>query len=122
LTPDGSSSWFLPRLVGLRRAVELTLTNRVLSANEAAEVGLITRVVPDDELAAAAEEIAASLASGPSAALAASKRLLHESLTATLDAQLAREAETIATASGTPEAQEGIAAFIEKRPAAFPHA
>ena len=51
LTPDGSSSWFLPRLVGLRRALELTLTNRVLSAAEALDWGLITQVVPDDELA-----------------------------------------------------------------------
>ena len=52
LTPDGSSSWFVPRLVGVRRALELTLTNRVLSANEALDWGLITKVVPDDDVQA----------------------------------------------------------------------
>src|SRR5438094_6798225 len=80
LTPDGSSSGFLPRLVGLRRAVELTITNRVLSAAEAKEWGLITEVVPDDQLTAEAEALAARLAAGAPQALAAAKRLLHTSL------------------------------------------
>ena len=61
VTPDGSSSWFLPRLVGLKRALELTLTNRVLSANEALDLGLITRVVPDGDLEAEAQALAAHL-------------------------------------------------------------
>src|SRR5439155_12365163 len=65
LTPDGSSSWFLPRLVGLRRALELTFTNRVLSATEAREWGLITEVVADEQLAVEAEALAARLATGP---------------------------------------------------------
>ena len=95
LTPDGSSSWFLPRLVGLRRALELTLTNRVLSAAEALDWGLITQVVPDDELADAAGALAAKLAAGPAPALAAAKRLLHTSLEETLETHLAREAEAI---------------------------
>ena len=119
LTPDGSSSWFLPRLVGLRRALELTLTNRVLSAAEALDWGLITEVVPDDELTAEAEALAARLAAGPAPALAAAKRLLHTSLEETLETHLAREAEAISAASGTPEGQEGVAAFVEKRPPVF---
>jgi 2-(1,2-epoxy-1,2-dihydrophenyl)acetyl-CoA isomerase len=121
LTPDGSSSWFLPRLVGLRRALELTLTNRILSADEAETYGLITSVVPDDELAARAETMAASLAAGAPHALAAAKRLLHGSLETTLESHLAQEAEAIANASGSPEGAEGIAAFLEKRPPRFPH-
>jgi 2-(1,2-epoxy-1,2-dihydrophenyl)acetyl-CoA isomerase len=119
LTPDGSSSWFLPRLVGLRRALELTFTNRVLSAAEAQEWGLITAVVPDDQLTAEAESLATKLAAGPPQALAAAKRLLHSSLETTLESHLAREAEAIAHASGTAEGAEGIASFVEKRAPVF---
>jgi 2-(1,2-epoxy-1,2-dihydrophenyl)acetyl-CoA isomerase len=115
LTPDGSSSWFLPRMVGLRRALELTFTNRVLSAAEALEWGLVTQVVPDDELHDAAAGLAAKLAAGPARALAAAKRLLHTSLEETLETHLAREAEAISAASGTPEGIEGVAAFNDKR-------
>jgi 2-(1,2-epoxy-1,2-dihydrophenyl)acetyl-CoA isomerase len=120
LTPDGSSSWFLPRLVGLRRAIELTFTNRVLTAAEALEWGLITTVVPDDQLAAEAESLATRLAAGAPQALAGAKRLLHSSLESTLESHLAREAEAISAASGGPEGAEGIAAFVAKRPPVFP--
>jgi 2-(1,2-epoxy-1,2-dihydrophenyl)acetyl-CoA isomerase len=119
LTPDGSSSWFLPRLVGLRRALELTFTNRVLSAAEALEWGLITQVVADDELVASATALAGKLAAGPPQALAAAKRLLHTSLEDTLETHLAREAEAISAASGTSEGIEGVAAFVEKRKPVF---
>lgn len=118
-TPDGSSSWFLPRLVGLRRALELTFTNRVLSAAEALEWGLITQVVPDDGLHDAAAALATKLAAGPPWALTAAKRLLHTSLEETLETHLAREAEAISAASGTPDGIEGVAAFVEKRKPAF---
>src|ERR1041384_688377 len=67
-TPDGSSTYYLPRLVGIRRAMELYFTNRVLSAREAQEWGLITRVVPDAELAASAQGLARELAQGPTRA------------------------------------------------------
>src|SRR4029079_17864177 len=119
LAPDGSSSWFLPRLVGLRRALELNLTNRMLSAAEALDWGLVTQVVPDDELADAAGTLAAKLAKGAAPALARAKRLLHTSLEETLETHLAREAEAISSASGTPEGIEGVAAFVEKRPPVF---
>ena len=118
LTPDGSASWFLPRLVGLRRALELTLTNRVLSAAEALEWGLVTQVVPDDQLTEASEALAAQLAAGPSRAFAAAKRLLHTSFEETLEQHLAREAETIAAASQL-DGVEGVRAFVEKRQAVF---
>jgi 2-(1,2-epoxy-1,2-dihydrophenyl)acetyl-CoA isomerase len=119
LTPDGASSWFLPRLVGLRRAIELTLTNRVLSAQEALEWGLVTTVVPDDDVAATAREVATRLAAGPAGAQAGAKRLLHESSEGTLEAHLAREAEEIVAAAARPDAADGIAAFLAKRPPAF---
>src|SRR4051812_38291198 len=76
LTPDGSSSWYLTRAVGLRRALELTLTNRVLSAAEALDWGLVNRVVPDDEVESAARALAAQLAAGPTGAFGRAKRLL----------------------------------------------
>jgi 2-(1,2-epoxy-1,2-dihydrophenyl)acetyl-CoA isomerase len=116
LAPDGSSSWFLPRVVGLHRALELTLTNRVLSSAEALDWGLVTQVVPDDELADASGALAAKLAAGAAPALARAKRLLHTSLEETLEQHLAREAEAISSASATPEGIEGVAAFVAKRP------
>jgi len=119
LAPDGSSSWFLPRMVGLRRALELTLTNRVLTATEALDWGLVTKVVPDDDLADAGGALAAQLAAGAAPALARAKRLLHTSLEETLETHLAREADAISTASGTPQGIEGVAAFVEKRPPSF---
>jgi 2-(1,2-epoxy-1,2-dihydrophenyl)acetyl-CoA isomerase len=119
LTPDGSGSWMLPRLVGLRRALELTLTNRPLSADEALSEGLVTRVVPDEDLAAQAEALARTLADGPTGALGAAKRLLRESLGRDLEGQLALEASSLATAAGSDDAREGIEAFLAKRPARF---
>jgi 2-(1,2-epoxy-1,2-dihydrophenyl)acetyl-CoA isomerase len=119
LTPDGASSWFLPRLVGLRRAVELTLTNRVLSAAEALDWGLITTVVPDGDVFDEAAAAAARLAAGPTRALAAAKRLLHTSLEDTFESHLAREAEEIAAASARRDGHEGIASFVDKRPPQF---
>jgi 2-(1,2-epoxy-1,2-dihydrophenyl)acetyl-CoA isomerase len=106
-------------MVGLRRALELTLTNRVLSAAEALEWGLITQVVPDDELATAAGALASTLASGAAPALARARRLLHTSLEETLETHLAREAEAISGAAGTREGIEGVTAFVEKRAPEF---
>jgi 2-(1,2-epoxy-1,2-dihydrophenyl)acetyl-CoA isomerase len=119
LTPDGSGTWTLPRLVGLRRALELTLTNRRLSAEEAVAEGIATRVVPDDQLADEALALARNLAAGPTGALGAAKRLLRESMGRDLEAQLALETESLARAADSADSREGIAAFLEKRPADF---
>jgi 2-(1,2-epoxy-1,2-dihydrophenyl)acetyl-CoA isomerase len=119
LSPDGSSSWFLPRLIGLRRAIELTITNRVLTAAEALDWGLVNQVVPDDELQDAAAALAAKLAAGPAPSIAAAKRLLHTSLEDTLESHLAREAAEIGAVSSSKETLEGIHAFIEKRKPVF---
>ncbi|MEZ5169216.1 MAG: enoyl-CoA hydratase-related protein [Acidimicrobiia bacterium] len=115
LSPDGSSTYFLPRLVGPRRALELTLTNRVLSAGEAREWGLVTTVVPDDELAAAAEDFARRLAAGPTRSYGASKRLLRDAWNESLESQMERESEELTAAAGRPDGVEGVAAFVEKR-------
>ncbi|MCS6925460.1 MAG: enoyl-CoA hydratase-related protein [Candidatus Binatia bacterium] len=115
LTPDGSSTYFLPRLIGLRRALELTLTNRQLSAEEAQQWGIVTRVVPDASLMSEAEALAAQLASGATLALGAAKRLLHSGWSETLETQMEHETQSIAAIARTADAREGIAAFLEKR-------
>jgi 2-(1,2-epoxy-1,2-dihydrophenyl)acetyl-CoA isomerase len=119
LTPDGSSTYFLPRIVGLRRAMELTLTNRVLSAREAHEMGIVTRVVPDGELMATAEGLAKGFAEGPTRAYLGVKRLFAESATRTLEDQMELETEWIADMGRTADSSEGIASFLEKRPPKF---
>ncbi len=119
LSPDGSSTYFLPRIVGLRRAFELTLTNRVLSAQEALEWGIVTRVVPDAEVLEQSRTIAIQLAAGPTKALGASKRLLHSSFSETLETQMEHESQTIANIAHTADTREGMAAFIEKRAAKY---
>ena len=119
LTPDGSSTYFLPRLVGLRRAKELTLTNRTLSAAEALAWGLVNQVVPDAELLPAARALASELATGATLALGAAKRLLDSGLNATLETAMEDEAQTIAAMARTEDGREGMQAFLEKRPASF---
>jgi 2-(1,2-epoxy-1,2-dihydrophenyl)acetyl-CoA isomerase len=119
LSPDGSSTYFLPRIVGVRRALELALTNRVLTAREALDWGIVTRVVPDSELQGEAEALAAQLASGATRALGAARRLLHHSFTESLETQMELEAQAIADQARTRDAREGIAAFIAKRKPTF---
>jgi len=119
LTPDGSSTYFLPRIVGLKRALELTLTNRMLSAQEACTWGIVTRVVPDANLMAEGETLAAQLASSATGALGAAKRLLHSGWNETLETQMELEAQAIAARSHTADGREGISAFLEKRAPKF---
>lgn len=122
LTPDGGASWMLPRLVGLRRAQEMVLTNRRVGAEEAASIGLVTRTVPDTDLMAEAQDCARRLAIGAVGALATCRRLLLDGATHSLAEQLQKEAAAIAAASGSPEGREGISAFLEKRRPRFPGA
>jgi 2-(1,2-epoxy-1,2-dihydrophenyl)acetyl-CoA isomerase len=119
LTPDGSSTYHLPRLVGLRRAMELALTGRELSAQEAFEWGIVNRVVPDEVLSEEATGLAERLATGPTRALGVSKQLLHGGWTETLETQMEHETRAIADISRTADAREGIAAFTQKRAASF---
>jgi 2-(1,2-epoxy-1,2-dihydrophenyl)acetyl-CoA isomerase len=119
LTPDGSSTYFLPRLIGLRRTMELALTNRTLTAREAEAIGLITRAVPDAELMKQADALATELAQGATKAFGGVKRLLYAAANTSLDEQMELEAEFIADAGRTRDGQEGIAAFLAKRPPRF---
>lgn len=119
LTPDGSATYFLPRIVGFRRALELALLNPVLSASEAKELGIVSRVVPDAELSAQALALAEQLASGPTRAYLGVKRLLLDSATSALEEQMGRETETICSTAWTKDAREGIAAFVGKRAPSF---
>jgi 2-(1,2-epoxy-1,2-dihydrophenyl)acetyl-CoA isomerase len=118
-TPDGSSSYFLPRLVGLRRAMELYVTNRVLSAREALEWGLVTRVVPDAELASAVQALARELAQGPSKAFGGAKRLFHQSTWESLETQMELEVRAIAASGRTEDFKSGVTAFANKKQPTF---
>jgi 2-(1,2-epoxy-1,2-dihydrophenyl)acetyl-CoA isomerase len=119
LVPDGGSTWYLPRVIGVRRATELALTNRVLSADEACEWGLVTQVVADADLQTEAAALAVRLAAGPTRALGAAKRLLRQSLDHDLSEQLDAEAAAMVAAGRSADGREGVAAFVEKRPPAF---
>lgn len=119
LTPDGGASWLLPRIVGLKRAQELILTNRRLDAEEAAREGLVTMVTDNDALESTTEEVARRIASGPSLAYGRAKALLVDSLQESLEAHLEREAALMVEGAHTQDAREGIAAFMEKRAAVF---
>jgi len=118
-TPDGSSTYWLPRLVGIRRAMELFYTNRVLTAREAVEWGLATRAVADAEFREAVRALAAELAAGPTLALGRGKRLLHLSTTESLETQMEHESQAIARSGHTADFAEGVRAFAEKRPPVF---
>lgn len=115
LSPDGSSSYFLPRIIGQRRTFELMLTNRVLSAAEALDWGLVNQVVPLDELMPTAEKLVGQLASGPTNSFGVVKRLLVNSANDSLESQMEHESRGIADSARTPDGKEGIAAFLEKR-------
>lgn len=119
LSPDGSSSYYLPRLIGLRRTQELMFTNRRLSADEALEWGLVNRVVPDEALLDESGKLAAQLAQGPTRAHGTLKTLLDSSFSGTLETQMELEARGIAAMASTPDGREGIRAFLEKRRATF---
>lgn len=115
LSPDGSSSYFLPRLIGMRKTQELMLTNRRLTAEEALEWGLVNEVVADDELADSAMEFAKTLANGPTKAYGQVKKLLLTSFDNSLETQMEFEARGIAAMAQTEDGKEGIASFLEKR-------
>ena len=119
LSPDGSSTWFLPRLLGMRRARELLLTNRMLSAEEAMEIGLIDAVAEDSDLLNEANAMAVRFASGPTRAYGVTKRLLRESWTNGLEVQTHHEARAIAAISSGKDAREGVDAFVNKRKPVF---
>ena len=119
MAPDAGVSVTLARIIGLRRAMDLVLTNREVSAAEALTLGLVNQVVPDSELHDQTHQLAATLAQGAPRALSEAKRLLWDGVGRSVEAALPDEARTVAALSGTADAREGLAAVIEHRTPGF---
>ena len=119
LTPDGSSTYFLPRIFGSRRYMELVLTNRILSAKEALEWGLVNSVVDLKNLQSEAIKLAEQLAKGPSRAFGKLKNLVHNSFLDSLEGQMEFEARMIAESSKTTDGKNGVDAFVNKKNVIF---
>ncbi len=118
-SPDGGSSYHLPRIVGLRKAMEIALLGERFNAETAQRLGLVNWVVPSDDLEAETAKLVARLARGPGHALGETKALLNASLDNALEAQLALEVESFASCAATQDFAEGVTAFVEKRSAQF---
>jgi 2-(1,2-epoxy-1,2-dihydrophenyl)acetyl-CoA isomerase len=119
LVPDGGSSLLVPERVGFGRALEMAMLGERIPARQALEWGLVNRVTADDGLDAAVDQLAARLASGPTRAYAGIKRQLNAWAYARIDEQLALEAEIQQEQAESGDFQEGVRAFVEKRPASF---
>jgi 2-(1,2-epoxy-1,2-dihydrophenyl)acetyl-CoA isomerase len=119
LSPDGSSSYFLPRLIGITKTKELMLTNRTLSAQEAAQWGLVTEVLPDDRVAARADELATQMASTASGSNGAVKALMLSTFSSGLEEQMEFESRVIADRAESADGREGVDAFMAKRKPEF---
>lgn len=115
LSPDGSASYYLPRLVGLRKAQELMLENTRLDAQQALELGLLTAIFSADELFEKALAKAQTLAAGPTQAFGSVKQLLSQSFNNSLESQMELEAKLMAAMTQTQDGKEGVSAFVEKR-------
>jgi 2-(1,2-epoxy-1,2-dihydrophenyl)acetyl-CoA isomerase len=116
---DGGGTWLLPRLIGMARAKELVFTGEIIDAAEAHRIGMINRVVPSAELAAATHALAERIAAGPPLALKLDKQALNRAASADLAAALEVEAFSQALAVASDDHQEGVAAFFDKRPPKF---
>ncbi len=119
LVPDAGSTWFIHRLLGFSRAFEWMVSNRRLSADEALIWGLVSEEVPAERFGKRTAELAEWYAALPTRAVAMTKRLFEHAYTASLEEQLALEAELQQAASGTTDFREGVQAFLEKRVAKF---
>ena len=119
LSPDGSSTYYMPRKIGDRRARELMLTNRVLTAAEALDWGVVNQGVKAGQAETAARTLASKLAQGPTQAFAQVKQLLETSFTESLETQMELEARGIAGQVASKDGQEGMQAFVEKRKPEF---
>lgn len=119
LIPDLGGTWLLPRLVGRAQAKEIIYTYRMISAQEALELGIVYRVVPPEVLLPEAEKLAAQLAEGPTFAFAMAKKLLNRAFETDMGTALHMEALSQALAANSNDHKEGVAAFFEKRPHKF---
>lgn len=119
ISPDTGVTWFLPRLVGNDRALEMLWTGRLVGAEEAVALGLATEVVPDDQLRERTAELARSIAHGPSVAIELAKRLVRDSEGRDLVTQIEQEEFMQGATRGTDDAKEGRLSFLEKREPRF---
>jgi enoyl-CoA hydratase/carnithine racemase len=119
IIPGDGGAWLLPRIVGLSRATEMTLTGQMLDARQALEWNLVSRVVPAEQLLSTAHEIANAIAANPPHAVRLAKRLLREALHTRLDTLLEMSAAFQVLSHQTADHQEAVAAFIEKRQPVF---
>lgn len=119
LSADGGATYFLPRIVGERRALEIALLGERFTAARALEIGILNWVVPRAALAEETMKLARRLADGPTVALGRAKQLIRASLESSWDEQSHREAEGLAVAAATDDHLEGVAAFVEKRKPVF---
>lgn len=115
LTPDASSTWFLTRIIGSRRALDMFLTNRTLTAAEALDWGLVNQVVTGEALDETVDALAEKLAKGPTLAHGGIKKLVQMSLNDSLESQMERETRSIVDLSTSADGLEGVKAFVDKR-------
>ena len=119
LTPDGSSSYYLPRIIGIRKYLELVMTNKVLSSEEAFSWGLLNYIYDDKNFWNETVKLADNLSKGPTLAYGKTKRLIHNSLNSTLETQMELETIMIAESAETNDGQIGIKAFLNKEKPKF---
>lgn len=119
LVPDSGSTWMLPRVIGLTRALDMMLSGRKVSAQEALEMGLVNTVVANEVLLETANKLAQEFANAPTQTIGLIKQAVEYANTSTLEAALNMEADLQDQAAGTADHGEGIMAFLEKRPAQF---
>ncbi len=119
LVPDGGSTWLLPRTIGRVRAMEMALLGEKLPAAKALEWGMVSKVVPDDQLMSEAMDLAMTLSKGPTRALSVMRGLIWDGCENDLEAQLHAERNAQRIAGRTSDFKEGVSAFLEKRPARF---
>jgi 2-(1,2-epoxy-1,2-dihydrophenyl)acetyl-CoA isomerase len=119
IVPTMGGTYFLPRLIGIDRACEMIWTGDLVDAKEALRIGLVTRVVPDDELMAATEELAVKLATGPPLAIARAKGMMYRGLEIELERAMEEIMDAWVTLSRTEDHREALAAFLEKREPVF---
>lgn len=120
-SPDGGASWFLPRLVGYQKAMELLLLADAVDVATLQAMGVINRVVPAAELDVATQKLAQRLAAGPAGAYAETKALVNSSFNQVLKQHLDAEAQAFARCAAHADFAEGVSAFVEKRKAVFKH-
>jgi 2-(1,2-epoxy-1,2-dihydrophenyl)acetyl-CoA isomerase len=118
-TPDGGMSWLLPRLVGMRASQDIIFTSRRVMTDEALSLGLVNRVVADEDLQTEGHGLAIKMSNAATSALGGARALLLDSFATSFEKQLNREAEMVSSAAGEHDGKEGIRAFSEKRPPNF---